>query len=184
MRDSLCRSLRHAVALGLCGLLLATPVAAQTAPGQGAGIALAEPEGDVILTVRGGIGRTNGAAEAQLDRKMIEDVGVVTVHTGTIWTEGTKEFVGVELAQLLAHLEAEGSMLRLTALNDYAVEIPLAEVTMGGPVLAFRMDGVDLSARDKGPLWMIYPYDQKPEFKTDVNYARSIWQVTTIEVLP
>lgn len=169
----------RAAVLASCIVGVATGSAmSQTAPGT-----LPAPKGEVILTVHGGISVTNGNAEAALDKAMIEAMGVVTVHTGTIWTDGTSEFQGVELSNLLAHLGADGSMLRLSALNDYAVEIPASEAVDGGPVLAFRMDGKDLSPRDKGPLWMIYPYDVNSAYKNEVSYTRSIWQLSRIEVL-
>lgn len=145
---------------------------------------LSDPTGAVILTVRGDLARTNGNAEARLDKAMIESIGMVTFHTGTIWTEGTSEFQGVELAQLMEHLGADGSILRLTALNDYAVDIPMSEAVTGGPLLAMHMDGRELSPRDKGPLWMVYPYDVNPAYKNEVSYSRSVWQVSTIDVLP
>ncbi|MDO9637891.1 MAG: molybdopterin-dependent oxidoreductase [Pseudotabrizicola sp.] len=160
-----------------------TGVFAGTAMAESAPGSLPAPSGAVILTVHGDIARTNGNAEAALDKAMIEAIGVVTMHTGTIWTDGTSEFQGVELARLLAHLGADGRTLRLTALNDYAVEIPVSEAVDGGPMLAFRMDGKDLSPRDKGPLWMIYPYDVNSAYKNEVSYSRSIWQLTRIEVL-
>ena len=145
---------------------------------------LPEPTGPVILTVRGEIALTNGNAEAALDHAMIKAMGVQIIRTGTIWTEGSSEFQGVELSRLLASLGADGSTLRLIALNEYAVDIPFSEAIAGGPLLAFQMDGMELSPRDKGPLWMIYPYDQKPEYKNEVSYSRSVWQLTEIEVLP
>ncbi|MFN4153079.1 MAG: molybdopterin-dependent oxidoreductase [Paracoccaceae bacterium] len=145
---------------------------------------LPAPTGEVILTVRGDIALTNGDAEAALDRVLLESIGVRTIHTGTIWTEGTSEFQGVELSRLLLRLGADGSTLRLSALNDYAVDIPMSEAVDNGPLLAFRMDGKNLSPRDKGPLWMIYPYDLNPAYKNEVSYSRSIWQLTVIEVLP
>ena len=37
--------------------------------------------------------------------------------------------------------------------------------------------------RDKGPLWIIYPYDQNTDYQTEVIYSRSIWQLDRIEVL-
>ena len=145
---------------------------------------LPAPVGDVILTVRGEITQKNQANEAVLDRGLIEAIGVQSVMTGTIWTEGTSEFRGVDLSRLLVRLGARGSQLRLTALNDYSVEFPVSDAVEGGPMLAFQMDGRDLSVRDKGPLWLIYPFDPKPVYKNEVNYARSIWQLTMIEVLP
>ncbi|RGP37186.1 molybdopterin-dependent oxidoreductase [Pseudotabrizicola alkalilacus] len=177
--DSLNRKSVLGMALGPClAWGLATATMAETVP-------LPAPTGDVILTVRGEIAQTNGDGAAALDRAMIDAIGVTTMHTGTIWTEGTSEFQGVELSRLMRHLGADGTTLRLIALNEYAVEIPMTEAVDGGPLLAFHMDGTDLSPRDKGPLWMVYPYDLKPdEYKNEVSHARSIWQLTVIEVLP
>lgn len=162
------------LALALC-LGQAAEVVAQPLP---------DPTGPVILTVRGTIAVTNGNAEARFDKSMIEAIGVTTVHTGTIWTDGTSAFQGIELSRLMQRLGAEGTTLRLVALNDYAVDIPMSEAVTGGPLLAFHMDGKDLSPRDKGPLWMVYPYDVNPIYKNEVSYSRSIWQLSTIEVLP
>jgi hypothetical protein len=35
--------------------------------------------------------------------------------------------------------------------------------------------------RDKGPLWLVYPYDSVSAYQTEVIYARSIWQVKQME---
>jgi len=37
--------------------------------------------------------------------------------------------------------------------------------------------------RDKGPLFMIYPFDAQPELRSAVYYSRSVWQLSEIEVL-
>ena len=70
----------------------------------------------------------------------------------------------------------------MTALNDYAIEVPASEAASGGPILATRVDGKPLSVRDKGPIWVIYPFDDKEAYKTEVTYSRSIWQLKSIEV--
>ena len=46
------------------------------------------------------------------------------------------------------------------------------------------MDGQALSPRDKGPVWAVYPFDEGGVFQHDVTYARAIWQLVRIEVLP
>ncbi|MFN3723764.1 MAG: molybdopterin-dependent oxidoreductase [Paracoccaceae bacterium] len=166
------------------GFVLAGSVAAETRRSLSPAESLPPPTGAVILTVRGDIARANGAAEARLDRAMIEAMGLSTMHTGTIWTEGTSEFQGIDLSRLMVHLGADGSVLRLTALNDYAVDIPMSEAVEGGPMLAMHMDGKMLSPRDRGPLWLVYPYDTNPAYKNEVSYSRSIWQLSMIEVLP
>jgi hypothetical protein len=151
------------------------PVSAETLP---------TPTGEVILTVRGNIGATNVDADARLDLAMLQAIGMRTLRTSTIWTDGEMEFQGVDLARLMSALGASGSTLRLTALNDYAVDLPLSEAVENGPMLAYQMNGKLLSPRDKGPLWMVYPYDLDQTYRSDLHFARSVWQLTMIEVLP
>ena len=140
--------------------------------------------GDVMMTVRGGISVTNAEGEAVFDQALLEAMGVDVVETGTIWTEGVRKFEGVSLDRLLERLGAKGSAIRLTALNEYAVEFPMDVAAKGGPILAYRMDGVALSPRDKGPIWMIFPFDTAPQYQNEVSYSRSVWQLHMIEVLP
>ena len=68
--------------------------------------------------------------------------------------------------------------------HDYAVEIPVSDSVEDGPILAYELNGAPMSVRDKGPLWLVYPYDQNPEYRSEVIYSRSIWQLDRIEVLP
>ena len=91
---------------------------------------------------------------------------------------------GVELATLLAALGAEGTVLLAIAHNDYAVDIPVSDAVAGGPVVAYLRNGAAMSMRDKGPLWVIYPFDSKPEYQSELIYSRSIWQLDRIEVQP
>jgi len=106
------------------------------------------------------------------------------IETTTIWTEGMQTFEGVALVDLLAAIEAEGANLRAIALNDYAVDIPVSDAVEGGPIVAFLRNGETMSLRDKGPLWVIYPFDSSPEYQTEQIYSRSIWQLDRIEVQP
>jgi hypothetical protein len=152
--------------------------------GAGAALALEPATGDVLLTVTGEIGQTNAADEARLDLDLLVELGTTEFETETIWTDGPQTFVGVELIDLLAALEAEGDILRAVALNDYAVEIPVSDAVEGGPIIAFLRNGEEMSVREKGPLWLVYPYDNAPEYRAEVIYARSIWQLARIEVQP
>jgi hypothetical protein len=34
--------------------------------------------------------------------------------------------------------------------------------------------------RDKGPLFIVYPYDSKPELKSQTYYGRSAWQLAKL----
>ncbi len=169
-------------ALAVCALLASTlALNAQTTPPVET---LAPPTGEVLLTVTGAIGLTNADGQALFDIGLLQGLGTVTITTKTIWTDGPQEFEGVPVATLVNALKADGHTLRATALNDYAVDIPATDAVPGGPILAFRVNGVDLSPRDKGPIWLVYPYDASTAYQTEVIYSRSIWQLHHLEVLP
>lgn len=143
---------------------------------------LPRPAGAVVLTVTGGIARTNAPGQAEFDLDMLRSLGLRTVTTDTIWTDGPSTFEGVAMRHLLQAVGAEGSMLTLVAVNDYSVSFPLSDLAEDAPLLAFARDGAPMSLRDKGPIWAIYPYDEKPEYRTELIYARSVWQLVRISV--
>ncbi|MGB7320484.1 MAG: molybdopterin-dependent oxidoreductase [Albidovulum sp.] len=103
--------------------------------------------------------------------------------TTTIWTDGEISFSGVPLKALLEHLGADGTTLEMVALNDYAVSMPIAELEDDAPLIATRMNGEIMSVRDKGPYWVVFPYDQDPRYRSETNYGRSIWQLNRLKVV-
>ena len=143
---------------------------------------LGQPTDDVVLAVYGQINVTNAEDRAVFDMDMLKALPVTTFTTATIWTEGNNTFTGVELSTVLEAVGANGTELSAVALNDYAVSIPMSDATSGGPIIAYAMDGKPMSRRDKGPLWIIYPFDDNADFRTKVFYSRSIWQLVKIEV--
>lgn len=143
---------------------------------------LAQPTGPVLLTVTGQITQTNADKAARFDLEMLRALPVRRFTTTTIWTTGPQEFTGVALSDLLAVLGADGQTLRSIALNDYAVDIPSSDAQTDGPILAYELNGEPMSIRDKGPLWVVYPYDSNSRFRTEVVYSRSIWQLNRIEI--
>jgi len=142
------------------------------------------PMGDVVLTVSGDIALTNIDGTAQFDLAGLQALGTTEVVTSTVWTEGVNTFQGISLHDLLETLGAQGTILKSFAINDYTIEVPVSDAVEGGPILAYKMNGREMSVRDKGPIWLIYPYDSSSDYRTDVVYLRSIWQLTHIEVLP
>jgi hypothetical protein len=52
-----------------------------------------------------------------------------------------------------------------------------------GAILAYRMNGAELSVRDKGPLWIMFPFDDKPELKSELIYSQSVWQLRKMTFL-
>lgn len=144
---------------------------------------LPAPTEDVILTVSGNVETRNVGDTAQLDEAMFEALEQATIKTSTIWTEGTQTFQGVSLTTLVDVLGITGGTLRASAINDYTIEIPLTDAVEGGPIVAHRINGETISVRDKGPLWIVYPYDDDSKYRTEVIYSRSIWQLDRLEAV-
>jgi hypothetical protein len=140
---------------------------------------LGAPIGDAILTISGAIGSMNGDGTAVFDRAMLETLPKVTITTANPWTSTPAKFEGVSLTDLLAAVVAKGSSLKAVALNDYAVDLPKSDADQGA-IVAYRVDGHELTVRDKGPLWIIFPFDSKPELKTETYYSRCIWQLSKL----
>lgn len=138
---------------------------------------LRAPTGPVILTISGDIGVTNVGETAQFDFEMLRELPATEFATSTIWTEGVQTFTGVPLGELVAFMKTNASVIDATALNDYSVKVPVSDGVSGGPIIAYLIDGKPFSRRDKGPLWIVYPYDIKPEYKSELTYTRSIWQL-------
>ncbi|MFN3276079.1 MAG: molybdopterin-dependent oxidoreductase [Paracoccus sp. (in: a-proteobacteria)] len=121
---------------------------------------------------------------ASYDIAALEALGPVEVTTTTVWTQGTQHFTGVALDALLADAGIDEGTIVAIAINDYAVEIPVAEARRDsdgyGPVIAYHLNGQPMTVRDKGPLWLVYPYDARSDFQSEVVYTRSIWQLDRI----
>lgn len=140
------------------------------------------PAGKPILIVSGKITKTNVNGTAQFDREMLEKMGLVTVETKTPWYESRTRFEGVSMAKLMEFVGAQGTTVTAVALNDYVSTIPVKDFTAFNVILAMKRDGEYMQVRDKGPLFVIYPYDSTPELQSQTYYTRSAWQVAKLIV--
>lgn len=143
---------------------------------------LPAPADRPILTVSGKIAAFNKDETAQFDRAMLEGLGMVTIETTTPWHKGPVKFEGVPLRKLMAAVEASGQKITAVALNDYSSDIPIEDATKYNVILALKRDGEYMQVRDKGPLFIVYPYDSAPELKTQTYYGRSVWQIAKLVI--
>jgi len=137
--------------------------------------AMAPAHAETLLRVE-----RDGALINEFDRATLAAMQQITFTTSTIWTEGEIEFTGISLRTLLAESGITSGTVRAIALNDYAVEMPVAELSAQAPIIAHLMNGEPFSRRDKGPLWIVYPYDSAPEFRSETAFGRSVWQLTRL----
>jgi hypothetical protein len=144
--------------------------------------ALDRPTGPVVLTISGNLRAPNAGAVAQFDMAMLEQLPQRSFTTRTPWYSQARKFTGPLLRDVLAACGAQGSRLRAVALNDYRVDLPFADVQRFDVLLARLLDDQPMAVRDKGPLFIIYPFDTDPELRSPVYYSRSAWQLKSIEV--
>ena len=143
---------------------------------------LAAPQGTPILTVTGAISEKNAGEAATFDMAMLKALPGRVTETETPWTKGRVRFEGPLGSALLQAIGATGTTLRIVALNDYAVDVPAEDFRKWPVILAVSRDGKPMSVREKGPIFVIYPFDLDPSLYNEKIFARSAWQVKSIEV--
>ena len=141
---------------------------------------LPAPTGDVLITISGEIANESSDSAVIMDMAQLQAFPAKEFTTSTIWIEEDVTFTGVSLKALLEHADVKGSTIEAVALNDYKVEIPIDSLTDEAPIVAYHMDGQEMSPRDKGPRWIVYPYDADPKYRSEVIYSRSIWHLDRI----
>jgi hypothetical protein len=145
--------------------------------------ALQPPRGAVVLSIGGQIRHTNQGDRAALDMAMLEALTQRSFSTQTPWFKEPRKFTGPLLRDVLGLVGARGTTLRIGALNDYRADMPSDDARRHDVLLARLIDDKPIPVREKGPLFVIYPFDSDPSLRTPLYYSRSVWQVKSIDVL-
>jgi hypothetical protein len=146
-------------------------------PGQ----AVPKPAQKPVLTITGKISAANKGHALVFDRRTLERLGVVQVRLYEPWAKKTLEFRGVWLKDLLAvaALQADAARLHMTALDDYQVNLTMAEVRAGGILVATAAgDGSSIPIDQGGPVRILF-LDGVP---AGANPDQWIWSLTTVDV--
>ena len=144
--------------------------------------ALQPPSGKVVLTLTGKVGEKNTPKGAEFDMAMLEALPQRTLITMTPWDRQRMKFSGPLLRDVLAAAKASGTTLNAIAINDYKTSIPASDAEQFDMVLAHHMNGQPIPPRTKGPLFIVYPFDSKPELQTQAYQDRSAWQLREISI--
>ena len=145
-------------------------------------LALDAPKERPILTVSGKIGVKNAGDVARFDMKMLEALPQQTFTTTTPWYDKPVKFTGPLLADVLAAVKANGQTISAVAINDYKISIPMGDLKHK-PIVARLLDDKPMPVREKGPLFIIYPFDDKAELRVPQYFSRCAWQLRTIEIV-
>jgi hypothetical protein len=118
---------------------------------------------------------------AELTEAQLMALPTSTITTSTEWTPVSR-FEGPLLSDVLKLAAVQGRVLRVFALDDYAISIPWSDLPQYGVILAHTRDGERMTRRRFGPLFVIYPRDKFAALQTPTMGARFIWQVCRIDV--
>jgi hypothetical protein len=138
-----------------------------------------------------------GAVETQPALELVNDEGRVNlsledlealpqriVVTENEFTDGPVAYTGPLVREVLDHAAFEDvETVRVVAFNDYFIDIPARDFDAYDVIFALEADGVKLSRRDKGPIWLMYPISDHPELRDPVYNSRLVWQVIRLEAL-
>jgi hypothetical protein len=141
--------------------------------------ALPEPQDPVVLTVTGAVANRNDAAGALFDDRMLGALPQVSFTTATLWTR-PMQFSGPSLRTVLDAAGAGPGRVEALALNDYRAPIDRALIEPESPVIARRIDGKPFGVRALGPLWIMFPFDDRPELRLEAVYMQCVWQLHTL----
>lgn len=181
---------RVTLKLALSALLLApllTAAAAATDSSPPAAAAPATPAtvaktGRIVLTITGDITGGGASRAVDLDMAALAALPQHSFTTRTPWYPQPVQFTGPLLRDVLALAGARGEQLTAVALNDYQVDLPVADARRWNVVVARLQDGKPMSVRQKGPLFIVYPFDDSEELRSERYYGRSAWQLRRLVV--
>jgi len=137
--------------------------------------------GDETLLEVGAEPESGPAVEFDLTR--LDTLQTRSFQTSTPWTEGVQRFSGPSLVDVLAAAAFVGNQVRAEALNSYHAVLAVPEPQDPYPILCTRIDGRVLSVRDKGPIWIMYPFDSDERYRTETFFGASVWHLVRLVVL-
>jgi hypothetical protein len=108
----------------------------------------------------------------------------IEFRTTTIWKSEVDSYSGPSLATVLDAAKMPYADLRIYAINDYAADFPAKKIEADAPILTIQVNGEPFSVRQKGPIWLLFPFDDNDDYRTEDNFALSVWQLRQIDVLP
>ncbi|HBH6890283.1 molybdopterin-dependent oxidoreductase [Serratia bockelmannii] len=119
-----------------------------------------------------------------LTKDTIAKLPTTTITTSTAWT-GRDKFTGISFKDVLIKAGVKGKTVRVQALNDYWVDIPMTDIENYNIILANKRNDVELRVRNFGPYFVIYPLDEHyEELNKPIFYSRFVWQVEHLTVDP
>ena len=90
-------------------------------------------------------------------------------------------FTGPLLIDVIRAAGATGETVTLTALDGYAIEVPMVELVEKGAVLSLKRDGIPYGIGDFGPAHLVFPRAERLDLAA-MNDDWWIWSIYHIKV--
>jgi hypothetical protein len=119
---------------------------------------------------------------ASYDMAFLKSLPQRSFKTHTPWYKNPVTFTGPLLRDVLAAARVKGTLMYAVAIDDYRAQIPFSDCLHYDMILAHQIDEETLTPKNKGPLFVVYPYDSRPELQSIRFYERSIWQLKSLRV--
>lgn len=142
------------------------------------------PTGEVVLTVNGNISQKNADNALQFDLATLENIGLVEYKVDDPFVKKTILYTGVLMSQILkvAGASSDATTITLTALDDYSVDMQIADAVKWPILVALKADGEYMPIDENGPLINIIPYNDFPEIDHLTYDAMWVWSLSAITV--
>jgi hypothetical protein len=144
-------------------------------------LSIPEPTGAALLTVSGKITGGNQGSSLVLDSSAVAGLAKVELTFNDPFKKKPLTLRGVWVADLLAaaHVEDSAQKIHMTALDDYTVDLTMADVRAGGVFLAVAdAKGAALPVADGGPTRIVFADGTA----AGANSDQWIWSLVTVEV--
>lgn len=149
-----------------------------------AGEAIPAPTGDTVLTVSGAISVKNDGDNLLLDMATLEKFGLVKYEVSDPWLNAKNTYTGVLMSDFLKFVGASSSAttVSLTALDDYQVDIAIADIQKWPILLATQNNGAYMTIDNNGPTRIIFPYDTYSDIDQVAYKDLWVWNIKTVEI--
>lgn len=190
------KTLRLPLVAGLLAVALALVACGSDAAGTGTaeydvvspavftpGDPIPAPAGEVVLTLSGDISVTNSGESLVMDMETIEKLGLVEYTVDDPWAETKVTYTGVLLSDLKKYsgMSNAATSIAMTALDDFTVDISVADIDRWPIMLATRTNGEYMDIENAGPTRIIFPY-HTGTFDLETYNKFWIWNLKSMDV--
>lgn len=136
------------------------------------------PQGEIVLTVSGSIGKTNANETYQYTMEMIKALPYTEMSTPDPHLEATIQYGGVLLKDIISDVNAQSAEeIKVVAKDGYTAVIKAEDLDLG-ILIAYTADGADLTEESGGPLKIVFSEEAQQVYAPEAW----VWWITKIKI--